>query len=76
MRGISEREESSIKKVLKILSKNVYELSEKELKELLTALPSALNEVPDLTKSGIEKVQLYKTLKEMIEELENNGKRR
>jgi len=73
MSEISEsKREDAISRVLKLLSKNVYELSDREIKELLSILPDALNEIPSVTKTNVEKLQLYKILKQILEDVEKS----
>ncbi len=73
MSEISEsKREDAISRVLKLLSKNVYELSDREIRELLSILPDALNEIPSVTKTNVEKLQLYKILKQILEDVEKS----
>ncbi|NPA70241.1 MAG: hypothetical protein GXO26_05470 [Crenarchaeota archaeon] len=67
---ISRDRESAVDKVLKILSKSIDELDERDLRELAALLPEAINELPQVTRTGVEKLKLYQVLKQLIQDIE------
>ncbi len=71
---ISKDRESAMEKVLKILSKDIADLDERDLRELASLLPEAVNEIPQITRTGVEKLKLYQVLKQLIQDLEEKKK--
>ncbi len=71
---ISRDRELAVDKVLKILSKSIDELDERDLRELAALLPEAINELPQVTRTGVEKLKLYQVLKQLIQDIEEARK--
>jgi len=69
---ISRDRETAVDRVLKILSKSIDELDERDLRELASLLPEAINELPQVTRTGVEKLKLYQVLKQLIQDIEQS----
>jgi len=57
---------------MKILSKSIDELDDRDIRELASLLPEAISELPQVTRTGVEKLKLYQVLKQLIQDLEES----
>ncbi|NPA22988.1 MAG: hypothetical protein GXO23_01640 [Crenarchaeota archaeon] len=69
---ISRDRETAMEKVMKILSKSIDELDDRDIRELASLLPEAISELPQVTRTGVEKLKLYQVLKQLIQDLEES----
>ncbi len=65
-----------IEKVLEVIEKGVDNLTERDIQVLERLLGQALAELPNVTRTGIEKKKLYDVLKILIEDLKQSETKR